>query len=133
MSAAVSSVVDAAGEVSIVGAAPVTVTASLTIASTVERSRPRRFGDVSRIGRATRPSGSTTITSIGIGGVTGHRKRPSRSVRTEPRWPTIVTSAPAIGVPLRESMRRPSIGGAGAGQDERRGQPRERKRATSRA
>ena len=53
------------------------------------------------------------MTTNGIRGVIGQRNRPALSVLTEPRWPTIVISAPAIGVPLRASTRRPSIGVAG--------------------
>ena len=91
-----------------------TTTDSLSVVSASSVSSCVSFAAPIRIGRAARPSGSTAINWTGIGGVIGHRKRPSLSVLTDPRWPTMVISAPAIGVPLCASTRRPAIGRAGS-------------------
>ena len=98
----------------------VTVTDSLTVASTASvslraRSR-RRSGSAGRRGHRQAPRS----TSIGSGGAIGHRNRPSRSVLTEPRWPTMRDlGAGDRRCHCARRRARPSIGGAVSGHAKR--------------
>ena len=109
-SGAVTDAPDAPGATSMPGARPRTVTVSLTAASTISRRSVVAFAASIRIGRATLPSGRTTTTTTGGGGMSIHVNVPSGPVRTDSREPTIVTSAPARGLPVRASMTTPPGG-----------------------
>ena len=88
-------VVAADGVASMSGAAPETVTRSLTSASTVTVSgwSPPGSDSTSR-GFMKTPPGATTRISNGNGGSGVHVKWPPASVTTEPGWPRMLTSAP---------------------------------------
>ena len=99
-------VVAAPGVASMSGAAPDTVTRSLTSASTVTTSGSSPVGSaVTSCGFRKMPPDVTTRISNGSGGSGVHVKRPLASVTTEPARPRMLTSAPAIGVPSAPTTR----------------------------
>ena len=99
------SVVAAAGEASMLGAAPRTVTDSSANASTCTVRSLSIFSMTT--GLATCPPGITTTRWNGVGGAGASVNRPSTSVVIAPGRPATETVAPAMAAPDLESTTRP--------------------------
>ncbi len=110
----VRSVAEAAGAVLMDGETPRTVTNWLSAASIDSVSSCASSIVVTRIGRATRPSRRTAITSIGSSGVISQRNRPAPSVLADPALADDRDLRATTGAPLAASTARPRTGAAGS-------------------